>query len=207
MGILAGKELAYLLLDGWLKIAPIGIEQIRPASVALRLGAELEIPEWGRTVDPGPSGDARHPAGRTVSLDGGPHELLSGQCVSGATLERLDIPDCCAGRICVENGLGLLGLEIRGADSLEPGFSGRVPLFIRNAGLCSIMLHGGMPVCRREISVLEDPAAPWRRRSMSEDCRREIAGFLEREFCDRKPHGALSRYLEESIRNLAKDGA
>lgn len=204
MAILSDKDIAVLLMDKTLKISPLEVSQIQPASVDLRLGDTLEVPEAGQTVDLAPSAGKPKVALRTVSLNDGPFILKSGQCVRGATLEELEIPDFCNAKIYNKNSLAMLGLTVAGTGYINPGYTGQMPLFIKNTGPFDLKLHKGIQICQLEVCALQNKAfSPYSER-YSEARQREVAEFMKREFTEAKSRGALSRYLEESIKNLSK---
>ena len=204
MAILSDKDIAVLLMDKTLKISPLEVSQIQPASVDLRLGGTLQVPEAGQTVDLDPAAEKPKVTLKTVSLDNGPFVLKPGECVRGATLEELEIPDFCNAKIYNKNSLALHGLTVTGTCYINPGYKGCMPLFIKNEGPCEIKLHKGVQICQLEVCALQNKAhSPYSER-YSEARIREMAEFMKREFVDARPRGALSRYLEESIKNLSK---
>ena len=204
MAILSDKDIAVLLMDKTLKISPLEVGQIQPASVDLRLGSMLKVPTEGQMIDLDPSAEKVKLKVQEISLDDGPFLLKPGQCVRGATLEELEIPDFCNAKIFNKNSLALHGLTVTGTCYINPGYKGHMSLFIKNEGPYEIKLHKGVQICQLEVCTLQNKAhSPYSER-YSEARIREMAEFMKREFVETRPRGALSRYLEESIKNISK---
>src|SRR5699024_9689471 len=82
-----------------------------------------------------------------------------GECLLGATLEKLMIPIHLAGRLEGKSSLGRLGLLTHStAGFIDPGFSGHITLELSNTSNLPIALYPGMKVGQLAIFKLSSPA-------------------------------------------------
>lgn len=116
--------------------------QIQPASIDLKLGAEIA---WTN--------------GSRLMMDGDGHVLYPGKFVLGHTFEWVDIPSYLVGQINGKSGLGRRGLMVHvTAGFIDPGFRGHVTLELVNIGHSPIHLEKEMLICQLVLMRLTTEA-------------------------------------------------
>lgn len=126
-----------------LVIRPLEDRQFQPASVDLRLGAELReadgtgfwrIPEVGYALQPG-------------------------GFILGSTLEYMQFPVHLAGQFAGKSSLGRIGLQTHcTAGFIDPGFRGTLTVELSNLSRDEIVLRSGQPIGQVCILLLSSPA-------------------------------------------------
>lgn len=177
--ILSDGDLELALGRGRLVVDPMAEDAIQPASIDLRLGAEIavavqdaDIEERFKrvtlTVDPfGDLGPSRISAWTAsprfnklkIPEGKGAYVLSPGQFLLGCTLERVTLGDDLVARVEGRSTLGRMGLLIHAtAGFVDPGFSGNLTLEIYNASRNNIALRRGMPIAQLAVEELSSAA-------------------------------------------------
>lgn len=156
MSILSDKDIFSLIRNKTLEISPLGIDQIQPASVDLRLGDD------GKVIVPGSAIDLKNFSQddvewKHVSLENG-YILHPGTCIQTHTYEKLVVPQNINAKIFGRNSLIMIGLEVLVA-YINPGFDGIMPLTIKNISPVPITLHREIKICQIEFSFLASTAS------------------------------------------------
>lgn len=145
--ILSDGTIRAFLDQGRLEISPIEPEQVQPASVDVRLGAEFLVfrNHTCEVIDP-----YERPSDlmEKVSVPaGGFFVLHPGEFVLGTTHEVVGLPDDLVARVEGKSSLGRLGLLIHAtAGFVDPGFRGQVTLELSNVATLPIKLWPGMRI-------------------------------------------------------------
>lgn len=158
MGILPDNDIFELLREKRLRISPLDIAQIQPASVDLRLGNK------GRIIKSGCADLSHFDENRIdwlpVDLAKG-YELPPSQYLHAYTLEHLSIPRDLNAKIYGKNSLLLVGLDVNPA-YINPGFCGHMPIAIKNLTNIPLLIQAGMEICQIEFAALAHEASrPW----------------------------------------------
>ena len=136
--ILSDVEIMQEIDSHKLKIEPITLEQIQPASVDFRLGNTFstpkDLPSGILTLD-------HKIEYQTVKTD--TYLLLPGQFVLATTEEWIELPAGLTAFVEGRSSLGRLGLFIQNAGWVDPGFKGRITLELFNANRFAIELKAG----------------------------------------------------------------
>ncbi len=139
--ILSDRTILKMIEDGTLSIAPIGQEQIQPASVDIRLGDTFGIVEDSSTGMITLESEIRY---KTLKTD--TYILLPGQFVLATTMEYVSLPNNLTAFVEGRSSLGRMGLFIQNAGWVDPGFQGEITLELFNANRCAIELKAGRRV-------------------------------------------------------------
>lgn len=151
--ILSDRTITTLLNDKTLSISPLETNQIRPASVDIRLGNTFSI------VEDSPSGILtldREITYKTICAD--TYLLLPGQFVLATTMEYFRLPQNLTAFVEGRSSLGRLGLFIQNAGWVDPGFEGEITLELYNANRCAIQLSSGRRVGQLVFAQMDAPA-------------------------------------------------
>lgn len=165
--ILSDLDIAARLVAGDLVIEPLDLAtQLQPASVDLRLGAD--VIRWIRpddenndAIDVAKLAPARlmrkheHRATGELDEDGMPSKydgailIQPGEFMLGTTIERVRIPVSLAARVEGRSSIGRLGLAVHvTAGFIDPGFEGQITLEIVNFNPYPIWLRPGMRIAQ-----------------------------------------------------------
>lgn len=146
--ILSDRDIRARLGRGDLVIDPLVDPelQIQPASVDLRLDAELVV----YTLPHVPCLDPRDPASveayteRVTVADGEAFVLHPGEFALGSTIERVRVPDDLVARVEGRSSIGRLAVVVHAtAGFVDPGFDGRITLELSNLGRLPVKLYPG----------------------------------------------------------------
>lgn len=145
MSILSDGNILDALDSGALVVEPIGSDALQPASVDLRLGAELLVAT--------PDGFERHHL-----IDNGPLRLRQHAFILGATLEWIEIAPSHAGWLAGKSSRAREGIQIESAGLVDPGWKGRLTLEIVMLSPLPRYLTLGLPIGQLYLGRLETPA-------------------------------------------------
>lgn len=139
---------------------PAEDDQFQSASVDLRLGHQLRVPEGRQHLILSPR--VRLPQeeyGALTGIPAGGYNLQPGEFLLGSTLEYVTIPYHLAGRLEGKSSLARLGLLIHFTSAhIAPGFAGTIVLEMVNLGPHRIALTRDMPICQLIFEQLAEPA-------------------------------------------------
>jgi dCTP deaminase len=137
-----------MLNDGSLLVKPL-LTPIQPASVDLRLGYEIIVPQGGHIIDPMMGlGTTDQP--KAFDL----HYLKPGEFVNVCTLEYVKIPGNLAGIVVGKSTLARFGLQVESAGFVDPGWEGRLTLELKNLGPDTIVLRPTMKICQIRFEAM-----------------------------------------------------
>ena len=157
--ILSDRTINEKMRSGELIIDPLGENAVQPASVDVRLDAEILVfrNSWRTHID------VMQPADDVVERvyieEGRPFLLHPGQFALGSTLERVAIPNDVVARIEGKSSLARYGLLIHStAGFVDPGWDGKLTLEFSNVGILGITLRAGMKIGHISFTQLTTPA-------------------------------------------------
>lgn len=129
--------------SGDIVITPLGENAVRPASVDLRLGALLTIP------------DPNSPDGwRTHDLREAPYRLYQGGFVLGHTLEWIEVPDTLAGVLAGKSSRAREGWVLENAGYVDPGWKGELTVELANLAPGYVLAELGKPIGQIRFEML-----------------------------------------------------
>ena len=157
--ILSDRTINEKMRSGDLIIDPLGENAVQPASVDVRLDAEILVfrNSWRTHIDvTQPADDVVE---RVYIEEGRPFLLHPGQFALGSTLERVAIPHDVVARIEGKSSLARYGLLIHStAGFVDPGWDGKLTLEFSNVGILGITLRAGMKIGHISFTQLTTPA-------------------------------------------------
>jgi dCTP deaminase len=161
--ILSDTDILARLREGALVIDPLDDveQQVQPASVDLRLGAEFL--EFQRTniscIHPTDEGEVGEYISETVVAEGSEFILHPGDFVLGTTKERVEMPVDLVANVEGRSSLGRLAVVVHAtAGFVDPGYRGQVTLELSNLGTAPVALTPGMRVSQLVFTELSSPA-------------------------------------------------
>lgn len=199
MSILSDQDIFRLIGEKKLKISPLLVDQVQPASVDLRLGKKGKIIKSG-------SADLRNFAENSIiweeiDLENG-FILEPNAYLQAWTLEELELPININAKIFGKNSLLIVGLNVNTA-FINPSFKGKMCLAIKNWTSIPLTIGYGMEICQVEFSTLaQTPTRGYREVSSHQiPLNDPVFSLFEK---GEKMNNPLSRYLREQIDNIAK---
>jgi dCTP deaminase len=161
--ILSDTDILARLREGDLVIEPLDDidQQVQPASVDLRLGAEFL--EFQRTniscIHPTREREVSEYIDETVVDEGEEFILHPGDFVLGTTKERVEMPADLVANVEGRSSLGRLAVVVHAtAGFVDPGYRGQVTLELSNLGTAPVALTPGMRVSQLVFTELSTPA-------------------------------------------------
>lgn len=200
MSVLSDVNIFALLRSGNLQISPLEFSQIEPASVDLRLGEKGKLLEAGE-IDPRDKAQMENIQGPDINFVDG-YALRPGETITASTLEKLVIPQECNGKILGKNGLLMLGIEVVVA-YINPGYSGHMPLLIKNVGPMIVTLSAGLKICQLELNSLAAPATRAYPERYNMEIRKDHVGIEGMSQSSSDEPNPLSDFLKRRIAELA----
>lgn len=157
--LLSDREIRSGIDSGRIKLDPLEIGLVQPASIDVRLDRFFRLFDNHRysVIDP-----AREQPNLTRQVEvstAEPFVLHPGEFVLGSTYERVTLGDDIAARLEGKSSLGRLGLLTHStAGFIDPGFSGHVTLELSNTATMPILLYPGMRIGQLCFFDLSSPA-------------------------------------------------
>lgn len=157
--LLSDREIRSGIDSGRIKLDPLEIGLVQPASIDVRLDRFFRLFDNHRysVIDP-----AREQPNLTRQVEvstADPFVLHPGEFVLGSTYERVTLGDDIAARLEGKSSLGRLGLLTHStAGFIDPGFSGHVTLELSNTATMPILLYPGMRIGQLCFFDLSSPA-------------------------------------------------
>ncbi len=157
MCVLTRERILEELQSGRLRIEPLELDQVGPASVDLHLGTEFRIPAPDGTEPIDVDGDFQSVT-RVVKIED-EFILAPGQTVHGITAERLCLPpDLCAW-IDGRSSIARLGLTVHVTSGfVHPGVSNHQVLEMSNLSRVPLRLRPGIRICQVMLERTEGEA-------------------------------------------------
>lgn len=145
--ILSDLNIRAALEEGRLVVIPLAPDAIRPASIDLRLGPLLTIPD--------PNSED---GWRTHDLREAPYRLYRGSFILGHTLEWIEVPDDLAGVLAGKSSRAREGLLVESAGYVDPGWKGELTLEMLNLAPIVCILSVGLLIAQIRFETLMTPA-------------------------------------------------
>lgn len=166
--ILSDKTIKAYIENGLLKISPLKLEDVQPASVDLHLSRQL------KSIN-----------GDEILIGDEGYVLKPNEFILGSTEEYVEVPDSLVGIVDGRSSIGRLGILVHiTAGYIDPGFRGNITLEIYNVSSESFPLVSGMSICQLILQTLttkcENPYGSERLGSKYQDSRGTIVSRLER---------------------------
>ena len=150
--ILTDRELQLEIDAGNIRFDPDidRLKQIGDASVYVRLGAKLRIPERDENIVIRPQQRNRPELyGQETPIPSGGHVIVPKQLLLGHTMEKITLPNYLVGRLEGKSSLARFGLLVHATSAhIDPGFSTVMVLELYNLGENRILLEKGMPIAQ-----------------------------------------------------------
>lgn len=144
--ILADRNLRAALEEGSLIVTPLATDAIRPASIDLRLGPLLTIPDPNSTD-----------GWRVHDLRESPYRLYPSGFLLGHTLEWVEIPPDLAGILAGKSSRAREGLIVESAGYVDSGWKGELTLEIGTLHPDGNWLMVGMLIAQIRLEQLLSP--------------------------------------------------
>lgn len=151
---LSDHDIKRLIEDHKLIIHPYHSTSINPSSIDLQLGSVLKKYLSPQTIR---SNDDR-PDTQEINIQSSSYLLGPAEFILGTTVERISIPDGYVGFIETKGNMARAGIQVDSNDGhIEPGFSGRITLEIKNLHKEEIFveLTPNTPICQLFIAELK----------------------------------------------------
>lgn len=163
--ILSDKDIKSEIKKRRIKISPLVLENIQPASLDVRLGNEFRIFKNSTKAFL----DVKEPIEDIMELikvkKGGQIIIHPGEFLLGTTVEKVCIPDDIVAQLNGRSSIGRLGIIVHAtAGFIDPGFEGFITLEMTNVANIPIALYAGMRIGQlaftRLTSTAEKPYGP-----------------------------------------------
>ncbi|MBV7363398.1 dCTP deaminase [Actinomycetaceae bacterium TAE3-ERU4] len=157
--LLSDNQIREQLMKERIKLEPLDMELLQPASIDVRLDRYFRLFDNHRYAVIDPAADQSDLTHLVDAGADGPFVLHPGEFVLGATLECVTLPDNIAARLEGKSSLGRLGLLTHStAGFIDPGFTGHVTLELSNTATMPILLYPGMKIGQLCFFELSSPA-------------------------------------------------
>lgn len=156
--VLSDRDIKRELEAGRIVIEPLKPQDVQPASVDVRLGANFRVFRNSEHTFIDPSIDQPNLTEEIEVPEGGAFILHPGQFALGTTVERIVLPDDVLGKLEGKSTLGRLGLMIHStAGYVDPGWDGELTLELSNVATLPIMLRPGMRIGQLSFERMSSP--------------------------------------------------
>ncbi len=159
MCVLTRDEILKEIEAGRLRIEPLELDQIGPASIDLHLGDELRIhePDGNGPVHLRPGRVPELPTRVVGLLDH--HVLAPGETVLGITREKLCFPPNICGWLEGRSQIARVGLTVHVTSGfVHPGVQNHQVLEMSNVSSVPLAIHAGLRICQVVLERTEGEA-------------------------------------------------
>lgn len=157
--LLSDREIRTGIDSGRIRLDPLEIDLVQPASIDVRLDRFFRLFDNHRYSVIDPAVEQPNLTRRVEGSSAEPFVLHPGEFVLGSTYEQVTLGDDIAARLEGKSSLGRLGLLTHStAGFIDPGFSGHVTLELSNTATMPILLYPGMRVGQLCFFDLSSPA-------------------------------------------------
>lgn len=156
MAILSDVKLIEKIYDQELVIDPFIYDHVQPSSIDLTLSSEIKKIKTGITDVVNIFDENRieeiYETSHTDKII-----LCPGDFILGQIRETITIPSNYIGNIQNRNSMIRMGINVGLSSYINPGYSGKLPIAIKNIGNVSIELTPGMRICQLVIQEVSPP--------------------------------------------------
>ncbi len=147
MATLSDEKILECILLGEMEIVPFVQEHIQPSSIDLTLDVHYSTLKDVDCIDTSSDNSDNYDK---HTIDG---ELIlqPNDFIIGRIAEKLTMPKDCTGHIYSRNSLIRLGIDVSLSGYINPGYSGRLPIVIKNMGNAPVRLIPNMRICQLEL--------------------------------------------------------
>jgi len=158
MSVLSDRDIRAALAAGRLRLTPLDINDIQPASVDIHLDRRFRVFRNSRYTYI----DVRNPQPDLTELlavsDDEPFVLHPGEFVLGQTVEWVELPDDLIALLEGRSSMGRLGLLIHStAGYVDPGWRGNLTLELSNVANLPIALYPHMRIGQLSFHTMSSP--------------------------------------------------
>ena len=159
MAVLSDTGIIQAIQQDKLGVTPFELASVQPASLDVRLGAKLRVPNTQYIQVYDPQNPPREEDYQLVDIATQPYPLKFGNFVLGATYESIGLGPDLTAHIDGISSLGRLGLVIHsGSCWIDPGFHGTITLELSIGSNTPVLLRAGMRIGQLVVETVEPPA-------------------------------------------------
>ena len=216
MAVLSNLEIISKIVDKEITIEPFVYEHLQPASIDLTLDNVIKVFKKNKYTEKeifdAYSEDIKN---NFEELSINEHILKPNDFIIGQIQQKISLSKKYMGNIQNRNSIIRLGINVGLSSYINPGYSGKLPIVIKNIGNINIKLSPGMRICQLVIfDVFPEPSFDYSNKSDAKYQNEE--GYLlsklyeDVEFQDfnKKYKKSLSNYeklLEDFLNNRIKE--
>jgi dCTP deaminase len=148
MSVLSDTQILARIYSKKLKIDPCIVENIQPSSIDLTLDDTIQVPKAGVIMTP-PYPDRegmREHFDRVVITE--QYTLKPGHFILAQIRETIDLPDDLVGCVQNRNSIIRMGVNVGLSSYINPGYRGKLPIAIHNAGNFNFIIVPGTRICQ-----------------------------------------------------------
>ncbi|MDR2106481.1 MAG: dCTP deaminase [Coriobacteriales bacterium] len=145
--VLSDKSIKDEIALGRIRLEPLNLEDVQPASIDVHLGDGFRVFRNSRYPFIDPRTNQPELTELITATSDEPFVLHPGEFVLGTTLECVTLPNDILGRLEGKSTLGRIGLLIHStAGYVDPGWHGYLTLELSNVANLPILLSPGMKI-------------------------------------------------------------
>lgn len=147
MTLLSDKDILAKIYKGEFSITPFVSEHVSPSSIDLTLSGSFKIPRKATVIRPPYHKDDIERYFDPLESETGV-VLEPGQMVLAQIGETITLSSNIAGIVLNRNSIIRLGVDVGLSSYINPGYSGQLPIVIKNIGPFSVELVANMRICQ-----------------------------------------------------------
>lgn len=200
MAVLSDVRLLEKIYDKQLEIDPFIYSHIQPSSIDLTLDENIMVPRAC-------SDEPIHVYEQDLSKYYEPKSIVShvlepNDFIIASIRETIKLSGSMTGRIENRNSLVRLGINVNLSGYINPGYSGKLPIVIKNIGKLKVKLVSGMRICQLVISdVVPETKTDYAHRKDAK-YQNESGADIPKLYLDEEFREYIKRYgLQDKINN------
>ena len=153
MSILAKEEIIKVIKKGKVKIEPLNLDNIGPASIDLTLSEDFRVFKNAKGKLEIKEDTDYITLTKPVK---GPITLKHGEFILGITKEKITLPENICGHLSGRSRFARLGIIVHATASfIQPGIDNKQVLEIYNLSKRTLVLHHGTRICQLSLNEMK----------------------------------------------------
>lgn len=213
MGVLSDARIIEKIYDESVKIDPFIYDNVQPSSIDLTLGNRIQKPKENITTAVNLYDEQADVYCEQKIKE---YDLEPGAFIIASVRENIKLPSNISGFIKNRSSLARNGLDVSTSSYVNPGYSGKLTITIKNINTIPITIYSGMRICQLVLIDVEPSAMNDYSVKVDAKYQNEQGGelgrlYLDKEFQEYKKREdkiSISDFFEERLKKnetLIKD--
>ncbi len=208
MSSLSDRNILEAIQKGEFSIDPLVLEYIQPASIDLTLDKTIYVFSGTEPVFPDAPKEELAKRSKEITIPDEGYVLAPGMMVAGHSAETITLSTFVSGMILNRNSLATFGIDAAITAYVNPGYTGKKSIIVRNGGQAPVVLKAGMCICQLILFSLKSPSVRSYKNRHDVSILERYASLncaeIERELGSSRMGVGLSEYFNSRLAEISK---